>query len=125
MLSRFALTALLLAAQLPSVHAADACPAAELQLAAIIKAVETAPSCVSAYKIAEACAFGSSSDVQTAAIVIEKCEARMTPSQRQGYERASKACFAKYAGRDGTMYQSMAAFCAAGAAVKAAGMAGR
>jgi len=128
MLTRSAFAAVLIAsltAPAAPTGAADACPASDLQLEAIVRAVETAPSCATAYKIAEACAFGSSADVQTAAIVIQKCEARMTAAQRAGYERASRACTAKYAGKDGTMYLSMAAFCSAGAAVKAAGHAGR
>jgi hypothetical protein len=128
MLIRLARSALMIAplvASAPGARAAEACPAGDLQLDAIIRAVETAPSCATAYKIAEACAFGSTADVQTTSVVIQKCEARMTPAQRAGYERAAKACDAKYAGRDGTMYRSMAAFCAAGAAVKAAGKAGR
>lgn len=126
MLKRLATAALVVAplAFGAPAHAADDCPASG-QLDAILRAVETAPSCTTAYKIAEACAFGSTADVQTTSIVITKCEARMTAAQRAGYERAAKACAAKHAGKDGTMYRSMAAFCAAGAAVRAAGKAGR
>lgn len=128
MLSRLACAALFVAplvASAPAARAAEACPAGDLQLDAIIRAIETAPSCATAYKMAEACAFGSTADVQTTSIVIQKCEARMPQAQRAGYERAAKACHAKFASKDGTMYRSMAAFCAAGAAVKAAGKAGR
>jgi hypothetical protein len=127
MLTRLRFALVLIAPLLvgPRAHAAEACPAGDLQLDAIMRAVETAPSCATAYKIAEACAFGSTADVQTTSLVIQKCEARMTAAQRTGYEGAAKACHAKYAGKDGTMYRSMAAFCAAGAAVKAAGKAGR
>lgn len=106
-------------------RAANACPAGDLQLDAVIRAVEAAPTCATAFKVAEACAFGSTGDVQTTAIVIQKCESRMTTSQRIAYERAAKACHARHAGKDGSMYRAMAAFCAAEAAVKAAGKAGR
>ena len=126
MLIRLAAALVLLAPlAAPHARAAEACPAGDLQLDAIIRAVETAPSCATAYKIAEACAFGSTADVQTTAIVIQRCEAKIASAQRAGYERTAKACQAKYAKQDGTMYRSMAAFCVAGAAVKAAGKAGR
>lgn len=126
MLKRLVFIALLLSPLLSAStgRAADDCPASG-QLDAIVRAVRTAPSCATAYKIAEACAFGSTADVQTTSIVIEKCEARMSAAQRSSYERAAKACHAKHAGQDGTMYRAMAAFCAAGAAVRAAGKAGR
>lgn len=106
-------------------EAAQDCPAGSSQLDAVVKAVEAAPTCAAAYRIMEACAFGSSADVQTGAAVVQKCEGVIPSGRRAAFQRESKACAAKYAKMDGTMYLSMAAFCSAKAAVTAAGREGR
>ena len=99
--------------------AAPECPASSpLQMDAIVRAISAAPGCQPAFKIMEACAFGSSADVQTGSAVVDKCEPGIAPRFKAAFERARKACVAKYANQDGTMYRSMAAFCVAKAAVK-------
>lgn len=108
-----------------AVQAAQDCPAASNQLDVVVNAIDASPTCAAAYRIMEACAFGSSADVQTGTAVIRKCETAMAASRRASFQRESKACAAKYARMEGTMYLSMAAFCAAKAAVTAAGHEGR
>lgn len=99
--------------------AAPECPASSpVQMDAIVRAISGAPGCQPAFKIMEACAFGSSADVQTGSAVVDKCEPAIAPRFRPAFERERKACVAKYASQDGTMYRSMAAFCVAKAAVK-------
>ncbi len=99
--------------------AAPECPASSpAQMEAIVRAISAAPDCQPAYRIMEACAFGSSADVQTGASVVEKCEPGIAPRLKAAFDRERKACIAKYAKQDGTMYRSMASFCVAKAAVK-------
>jgi hypothetical protein len=85
--------------------------------AEIADALEKASSCAAAYKLFEACAYGSSIDVQFGATVTEKCEGDFLPklnaTQRKAYEREQDACTRKYAKQDGTMYRSFEAFCRA------------
>lgn len=122
---RFLFAATLFLLPGPHAHAAQDCPAGSSQLDAIVKAVEAAPTCSAAYRIMEACAFGSSADVQTGAAVVQKCEKVMATTRRTAFQRESKACAARYAKMEGTMYISMAAFCSAKAAVAAADREGR
>lgn len=99
--------------------AAPSCPAGSpAQMDVIVTSITKAPGCRAAYKLMEACAFGSSADVQTGAAVVEKCEPGIPPRLRSAFERDRAACIARYARQDGTMYQSMAAFCVAKAAMR-------
>lgn len=107
-----------LAVAIAPAAATQQCPASAAQLDTVVRTIRSAPGCEAAYKVMEACAFGSSADVQTGAAVVEICRRDMTEARKASFERESKACAAKYANKDGTMYLSMAAFCAAKAAVK-------
>lgn len=99
--------------------AAPECPASSpAQMDVVLQTITAAPGCQAAYKIMEACAFGSSADVQTGASVVEKCQPGIAPRFRSAFDRERKACIANYAKQDGTMYRSMASFCVAKAAVK-------
>jgi hypothetical protein len=120
MLARFTvLVALILCS--PAL-AEEECPVG-FDLDAILQAVEAAPSCKDANQIAKACAFGSSGDVQTAGAVQTRCEADFLPTLKRAQARAYRAkirgCARRYANRSGSMYQSMAAFCASDAAAAA------
>ena len=81
----------------------------------IAKALEKASSCDAAFKLFEACAYGSSIDVQFGATVTEKCEGDFLPkfsaAQRKACDREQDACTRKYLKQDGTMYRSFEAFC--------------
>ncbi len=118
---RLATVALVTLATLLPMNAAAApqCPASSpAQMDLVVATIEKAEGCAAAYKIMEACAFGSSADVQTGSAVIEKCEAGIAPRLKPAFDKERKACVAKYAKKDGTMYRSMNAFCVAKAAVK-------
>jgi len=98
----------------------DDCPVA-FNIDEIVTAIAAAPDCKAADKIARSCAFGASGDTQTAGAVQEKCEKDFLPglnaAQAKAYRSKIKACATKYAKRSGTMYISMAAFCASDVAV--------
>lgn len=101
------------------VAALERCPVSGADLDGIVAAIEKA-SCAKAFAIMEACAFGSSADVQSGAAVVSVCQRALSPAARRTFSRESQACVEKYARQEGTMYRSMAAFCSAEAAVKAA-----
>jgi hypothetical protein len=116
---RLALALALLPLGASGALAAQECPASSpAQMDAIVQAIVAAPGCGPAYRIMEACAFGSSADVQTGAAVVEKCEPGIPPRLKAAFERERAACVAKYAKQDGTIYRSMAAFCVAKAAAE-------
>ncbi|MDX2205471.1 MAG: hypothetical protein NW223_22165 [Hyphomicrobiaceae bacterium] len=116
---RLALACTVLAPVCQGAWAATACPASSpAQLDAVVRAIAGAPGCGAAYQMMEACAFGSSADVQTGAAVVERCAPGIPPRLRSAFEREQSACHARYERLDGTMYRSMAAFCVAKAAVR-------
>ena len=90
---------------------AEDCPAKSTGMDDIIAAVN------GALKVAEACAYGASADVQFGAAVEKKCEgdflAGLKAPRRQAYAREMGVCDRKYRNQSGTMYLSAAAFCRA------------
>ena len=90
---------------------AEDCPAKSTGMDDIIAAVN------GALKVAEACAYGASADVQFGAAVEKKCEgdflAGLKAPRKQAYARKMGVCDRKYRNQSGTMYLSAAAFCRA------------
>ena len=90
---------------------AEDCPAKSTGMDDIIAAVN------GALKVAEACAYGASADVQFGAAVEKKCEgdflAGLKAPRKQAYPREMGVCDRKYRNQSGTMYLSAAAFCRA------------
>jgi hypothetical protein len=93
----------------------EACPTSGLD--AIADLIRQAPSCRRAIALFEICAFGASGDVALGAAATEKCEgdflSKLSPAQRQAYDRGQKLCARKYQNQEGTMYRSFEAFCGA------------
>jgi hypothetical protein len=78
--------------------------------------IEKADSCYSAKSLAEACAYGSSLDIQTAGAAYGVCAtelAKENPSKKLTglLSNMNQMCDKKYEKVDGTMYRSMNAFC--------------
>lgn len=78
--------------------------------------IEKAESCYAAKSLAEACAYGSSLDVQTAGTAYGVCDAELSktsPSEKflTILSSMNEMCNEKYQKLDGTMYRSMNAFC--------------
>ena len=96
---------------------AEDCPAKSSGMDDIVAAVNDAPSCDRAMKVAEACAYGASADVQFGAAVEKKCEAdflgNLKAPRKRAYAREMGACDRKYRNESGTMYRSATAFCRA------------
>jgi hypothetical protein len=93
-------------------------PAAECPVAgaeATSEAIAQAPSCEKAAEIYGLCTWGSSMDIQFAAVAIRKCEAdflaKLTAQRRRTYDRAKMRCGRKYARESGTLYRSFEASC--------------
>jgi hypothetical protein len=105
---------LLLLACATTAHAeVDTCPVTthdEHFLDNIVKAMK-GKSCDDAAAIAEKCALGASGDVATAGAASKICQADHPKSDKTLFENLAKRCVAKYANKQGTMYQSAAAFC--------------
>ncbi|WP_249225241.1 hypothetical protein [Tardiphaga alba] len=83
---------------------------------AVTAAVKTEFSCEGAFRVLEACQFGSTTDNALADMVLTKCEPRFLPkalpATKAAYEKARAKC-SKIAAKDGTMYQGQAAVCMA------------
>jgi hypothetical protein len=96
---------------------AEDCPAKSSGMDDIVAAVNDAPSCDRAMKVAEACAYGASADVQFGAAVEKKCEGdflgNLKAPRKRAYAREMGACDRKYRNESGTMYRSATAFCRA------------
>ena len=96
---------------------AEDCPAKSTGMDDIIAAVNGAPGCDRAMKVAEACAYGASADVQFGAAVEKKCEGdflgNLKAPRKRAYAREMGVCDRKYRNQSGTMYLSAAAFCRA------------
>jgi hypothetical protein len=96
---------------------AEDCPAKSTGMDDVIAAVNEAPSCDRALKVAEACAYGASGDVQFGAAVEKKCEGdflgKLKARQKRTYAREMGVCDRKYRNQSGTMYLSATAFCRA------------
>ncbi|QGM96608.1 hypothetical protein [Methylocystis parvus] len=89
-------------------------------LAAEEAKVAAAKNCGEAYKIYEACLWGSTADVQRGGTVQEICEkgflSTLSAARKKRYDREIARCEKEYRNEDGTMYRSMEAVCAAGTA---------
>ena len=96
---------------------ADDCPVKSTGMDDIVAAVNDAPNCEQAMRVAEACAYGASADVQFGAAVEKKCEGaflgNLTAQRKRAYGREMGVCDRKYRNRSGTMYLSATAFCRA------------
>ena len=111
-----AILAVVLSFAAPPAWAED-CPAKSTGMDDIVAAVNDAPSCDRAMKVAEACAYGASADVQFGAAVEKKCEGdflgNLKAPQKRAYAREMGVCDRKYRNQSGTMYLSATAFCRA------------
>jgi hypothetical protein len=87
---------------------------------AVGAAVRNAPNCGRAYRMLEACQLGSTADNALADTVKSKCEPmfmdKADAAIKKAYERAQVRCNKIAERNSGTMYQSFAAVCQAGAA---------
>jgi len=87
---------------------------------AVKAAVRNAPNCRRAFKMTEACQFGDSKTNRLLEIVESKCEPLFMPragsATKKAYEKAQYRCDNIARRNPGTMYQSFAAVCRAGAA---------
>ena len=96
---------------------ADDCPVKSTGMDDIVAAVNDAPNCEQAMRVAEVCAYGASADVQFGAAVEKKCEGdflgNLTAQRKRAYGREMGVCDRKYRNRFGTMYLSATAFCRA------------
>jgi hypothetical protein len=92
----------------------------EADLSAEEAKVSAAPSCRAARTIYEACLWGSTADIGRGETVRTKCEGefmgRASAATKAAYRQKLAACAKKYAHRDGTLYRSAEATCAADAA---------
>lgn len=86
---------------------------------AVKSAVQNAPNCQRAFRIAEGCQFGDSKTNQLLEIVESKCEplfmTRTGSATEKAYKKAQARCDSIAKQNPGTMYQSFAAVCRAGA----------
>lgn len=78
--------------------------------------IEKAKSCYEAVEMAEACAWGSSIDVSTAATAYTVCEVELSaqnPTEKLTslLETMEGSCAAKYENEEGSMYRSMHMYC--------------
>lgn len=100
---------------------AEDCPV-ETQREPTLRALKAAPGCQQSLHILTACAWGSSQDVEFAAVVVKRCEKEfpkdMSEGKRAAYAKAKERCRKKYENEQGTMYVSFAAHCQAEAAAK-------
>lgn len=82
-----------------------------------LELLDQAPTCDKSMALFEACAYGASGDVGLGEVVIKKCEgdflAKLNASQRRTYDREQQRCARKYEKKDGSIYRSFAAMCAA------------
>lgn len=83
---------------------------------AFLALIEKADSCYSAKSLADACAYGSSLDVQTAGAAYSVCAAELakekpTKSLNTLLSNMKTLCNKKYEKAQGTMYRSMNSYC--------------
>ena len=89
----------------------DACPAHGPEyLDTVVKQMK-GKRCGEAAAIAEKCQLGASGDVVIAGAASKICQGEHAKADKPLYTQLAKRCAAKYAGKQGTMYQSFAAFC--------------
>jgi len=83
---------------------------------AFYEIISNAGSCYQASQLAQACAWGSSLDVQTAGAAYDVCDDELKslePSDKLTslLKQMGNACSEKYDNEDGTMYRSMSSYC--------------
>ncbi|SEE18479.1 hypothetical protein SAMN05519104_5428 [Rhizobiales bacterium GAS188] len=87
---------------------------------AVEAALRKAPNCERAYRMLEACQLGSTADNALSVTVQSKCEPmfidKADAATKKAYKRAQLRCDKIAERNSGTMYQSFAAVCLAGAA---------
>ena len=103
--------------------AQDACPFGTSEpFDGLVKALNEAKSCKVAAAKLNACAWGSSADIQFGNIVTGKCEqefyTQLSPAGKRNYGDQMQMCAYEYARQDGTLYMSAAALCQVAVAVK-------
>lgn len=82
-----------------------------------VLSIEQTKSCSEAFEIARACAMGSSKDIETVGAAISVCDAEyggreaLKESDKFLYQALIVRCSEAFQGKEGTMYQSLAAFC--------------
>ncbi len=127
---RYAMSILALAAGVSpggSALAIEQCPFGDTEsenaggyVEAVIAAVRNTPNCERAFKITEACQFGDSKTNSLLDIVESKCEPlfmkKAGAATKTAYKKAQARCDKIAEKNSGTMYQSFAAVCRAGAA---------
>jgi hypothetical protein len=98
----------------PAVPYTATCPAPESDPEKIQQAIAGAASCSQAADVAEACAWGSSIDVQFVATASETCAgslSAMTAADKALRDKLGNACVTALSEEGGTLGQSMIAFC--------------
>ena len=92
-------------------------PFAISEFSKIDGAINDAPTCAAGAKVFRACLVGASSDVARGGAIQERCERdflkHLPRARLRAYNSALDACARKYGRREGSMYQSAAAVCAA------------
>jgi hypothetical protein len=95
------------------------CPAGDAPI--FEEDLRATPTCEAAYKLHDACSWGSSGDANLSGVVIEKCEAvflnPLSPSQKRNYQARQQRCSNKYASEDGSLAIAEASLCAEAIAV--------
>ena len=100
-----------------SAHALEKCPidfGNDDYLEKVALLATNSPSCYEASEIVDACALGSSGDVYTVGAAIARCEKDfpvMSTQDQQTFSYLKNKCDEKYDSMEGTLYQSMHAFC--------------
>jgi hypothetical protein len=108
-------------------HAGTPCPVGDAEAekagaysAAVEAAVKDAPDCEKSFKLFELCQLGASADGALSDIVRAKCEPlflpKAKPATKDAYKKAQERCNEIAEKTEGSMYQSFAAMCLAGAA---------
>ncbi|MBX3157141.1 MAG: hypothetical protein KF773_14290 [Deltaproteobacteria bacterium] len=100
-----------------SAAAADSCPVKNTGstfLTDLVKEIGKAKTCDGAASLAEKCALGASGDAVIAGAAVDVCKKDFAKSKDDTalHDKLAKRCGAKYEKMQGTMYVSMAAFCA-------------
>jgi hypothetical protein len=92
------------------------CPIEENDLDKVVQAIEQTKQCYDGSVIAEACAWGSSADVQIAGAAAQKCKPKFDLTTAEGkndnqlYQRLLNLCAEKLAG-EGTLHLSFISYC--------------
>jgi uncharacterized protein YecT (DUF1311 family) len=89
---------------------------------ALDKLLTNDPTCAAAHARLNACAWGSTADVQFSMIVIRKCEqtflSSLSPQEKSRYIEEMQLCTYEYARQEGTLYVSERSLCQADVAAR-------